>query len=44
MSHSENTFSKIKLRENPSLFVKKTEMKMKFFIKDKTIRDFFTSA
>jgi glycosyltransferase involved in cell wall biosynthesis len=44
MSHSENTFSKIKLRENPSPFVKKTEMKMKFFIKDKTIRDFFTSA
>jgi glycosyltransferase involved in cell wall biosynthesis len=44
MSHSENTFDKIKFRENPSPFVKKTEMKIKFFIKDKTIRDFFTSA
>ncbi len=44
MSHSENTFDKIKFRENPSPFVKKTDMKLKTFIKEKAIRDFFASA
>lgn len=44
MSHSENTFDKIKFRDKLSPFVKKTEMKIKYFIKDKSIRDFFTSA
>jgi hypothetical protein len=45
MSHSENTFDKRKLREdkgNP--FIKKTSMKLKDFIKDKELREFFTCA
>jgi glycosyltransferase involved in cell wall biosynthesis len=45
MSHSANTFDKKKMREdtnNP--FVKKTGMKIKDFIKDKELREFFTSA
>jgi glycosyltransferase involved in cell wall biosynthesis len=45
MSHSENTFDKRKLREdkeNP--FVKKTSMKLKDFIKDKGLREFFATA
>jgi glycosyltransferase involved in cell wall biosynthesis len=45
MSHSSNTFDKKKMREdtnNP--FVKKTDMKLKTFIKEKDLRDFFASA
>ncbi len=45
MSHSENTFDKRKLREdtnNP--FIKKTSMKLKDFIKDKELREFFANA
>jgi hypothetical protein len=45
MSHSANTFDKKKMREdtkNP--FVKKTDMKLKTFIKDKELRDFFATA
>jgi hypothetical protein len=45
MSHSENTFDKKKMREdsnNP--FVKKTGMKIKEFIKDATLRNFFANA
>ena len=44
MSHSENTFDKIKFRDNPSPFVKKTDMKLKSFIREKHIRDFFSTA
>jgi glycosyltransferase involved in cell wall biosynthesis len=44
MSHSENTFDKKKLRESPSPVVKKTDMKMKMFIKEKKLRDFFATA
>lgn len=44
MSHSENTFDKNKLRTEPSPFVKKTNMKMKDFIKDKGLRDFYATA
>lgn len=47
MSHSENTFDKKKLREQETPFVKKTEMKVKTFIKEKNekeLRDFFTNA
>ena len=44
MSHSENTFDKRKMREQENNFVKKTEMKLKAFIKEKEIRDFFASA
>lgn len=45
MSHSENTFDKKKMREqtdNP--LIKKTPMKLKDFIKDKGLRDFFAEA
>jgi glycosyltransferase involved in cell wall biosynthesis len=45
MSHSDNTFDKKKMREqkdNP--FVKKTAMKLRDFIKDSVIRDFFANA
>lgn len=45
MSHSENTFDKRKMREQPdNPLVRKTPMKLKQFIKDKAIRDFFSSA
>lgn len=47
MSHSENTFDKKKLREQETPFVKKTEMKIKAFIKEKNekeIREFFSNA
>lgn len=44
MSHSENTFDKRKMREQQNPFVKKTSMKLKDFIKDKVLRDFFASA
>jgi glycosyltransferase involved in cell wall biosynthesis len=47
MSHSENTFDKKKLREQESPFVKKTEMKLKTFIKEsheKNLREFFSNA
>jgi glycosyltransferase involved in cell wall biosynthesis len=45
MSHSANTFDKKKMREDPkNPFVKKTDMKLKLFIKDKDLREFFSSA
>jgi glycosyltransferase involved in cell wall biosynthesis len=44
MSHSENTFDKKKLREDPNPLVKKTSMKIKDFIKDTTLRTFFSNA
>ena len=44
MSHTENTFDKKKLRESENPFVKKTAMKIKDFIRDAKLRDFFTSA
>lgn len=44
MSHSENTFDKKKLREQETPFVKKTGMKIKDFIRDKTLRDFYATA
>jgi glycosyltransferase involved in cell wall biosynthesis len=44
MSHSENTFDKKKMREQESPFMKKTDMKLKTFIKEKEIREFFASA
>lgn len=45
ISHSENTFDKKKLREdtnNP--FIKETQMKIKQFIKDQKLREFFKNA
>jgi hypothetical protein len=45
MSHSDNTFDKKKMREMPdNPLVKKTSMKLRDFIKDKMLRDFFESA
>ncbi len=44
MSHSENTFDKKRLRDSENPFIKKTTMKIKDFIKEKDIRDFFTTA
>jgi len=44
MSHTENTFDKKKMRENPNPLVKKTEMKLRSFIKNSAIREFFANA
>jgi len=47
MSHSENTFDKKKLREQENPFIKKTEMKLKTFLKEKhekEMREFFVNA
>jgi glycosyltransferase involved in cell wall biosynthesis len=44
MSHSENTFDKKKLREDPNPLIKKTGMKIKDFIKDSGLRSFFSNA
>jgi glycosyltransferase involved in cell wall biosynthesis len=44
MSHSENTFDKKKLREDPNPLIKKTDMKIKTFIKDAELRAFFSNA
>jgi len=45
MSHSENTFDKTQFRQsldtNP--FIKKTQLKLRNFIKDMPLRDFFSS-
>jgi glycosyltransferase involved in cell wall biosynthesis len=45
MSHSENTFDKKKMREDPNNpFVKLTPMKLRDFIRDKAARDFYATA
>lgn len=44
MSHTENTFDKKRLRETQNQFVNKTGMKIKDFIKDAKLREFFASA
>lgn len=44
MSHTENTFDKKKMRDEPNPFVKKTSMKLKDFIRDGELRTFFASA
>jgi hypothetical protein len=42
ISHSENTFNKIKMREDPSNpYVKKTAMKINTFIKEAPLRNFY---
>ena len=42
-SHSENTFNKIKMREDPNNpFIKKTAMKIRDFIRDPELRAFFS--
>ena len=45
MSHTENTFDKKKMREGPlTPLVKKTEMKLRDFIEETSIREFFKNA
>jgi len=44
MSHTENTFDKKKMRDEPNPFVKKTTLKLKDFIRDGELRTFFASA
>ena len=44
MSHTENTFDKKKLREQESPVFRLTAMKIKDFIKDKKLRDFYADA
>lgn len=44
MSHSENTFDKDELRTQENPFVKKTSLKLKDFIKDKSLREFYSKA
>ncbi len=45
MSHSENTFDKKKmLEQGESPFLKKTVMKLRDFIKEKPLREFFQAA
>jgi hypothetical protein len=44
MSHTQNTFDKKKMRETENMFVKKTNMKIKDFIKEKNLREFYLSA
>ena len=44
MSHSDNTFDKKNMREQDNQFIKKTAMKIKDFIKNSTLRDFYKNA
>ena len=44
MSHSDNTFDKRKMREVESPVMKKTAMKIRDFIKEKALRDFYATA
>lgn len=44
MCHSENTFSKGKLRDTPSPVMKKTSMTLKTFVKSAKQREFYTTA
>lgn len=44
MSHSENTFDKKKMRDGTNPMVKETIMKLRDFIKDKGLREFYSKA
>lgn len=44
IAHSENTFNKERFLEEESKFVKKTTMKIRDFIKDKSLREFYSKA
>ena len=44
ISHSENTFDKKKLRENPSPLIKETQLKINQFIRNARMRSFFADA
>ena len=41
MSHSDNTFDKTQLRHKENPLIKKTALKLKDFIVDKELREFF---
>ena len=43
MSHSDNTFDKTQLRNKDNPLIKKTSLRLKDFIEDKDLRDFFAS-
>ena len=44
ISHSENTFDKKKLRENPNPLMKETQLKINQFIRNARMRSFFADA
>jgi glycosyltransferase involved in cell wall biosynthesis len=44
MSHSENTFDKTQMRTQENPFIKKMSLKIKEFIKEKELREFYTNA
>jgi glycosyltransferase involved in cell wall biosynthesis len=44
MSHSENTFDKERFLTEPSPFVKRTQLQLKDFVKDKSLREFYEKA
>jgi len=44
MSHSDNTYDKKKLRESTNSFMKKTSLKISYFIKNASMRKFFETA
>ena len=44
IAHSENTYNKEQLINGSNPFMKKTSMKLKDFIKDATLREFYSSA
>jgi len=44
MSHTENTFDKRKLRDSPNPLFKKTNLKLRNFVKDASLRDFYADA
>jgi glycosyltransferase involved in cell wall biosynthesis len=44
ISHNDNTFNKKQFRETPNHFVKKTSLKLPYFIKDAKTRKFFETA
>lgn len=44
MSHTENTFDKKKMRDGSNPMVKETSLKLKDFIKDKRMREFYETA
>ncbi len=44
ISHSQNTFDKKKMREYENPMVKKTDLKIKLFIRDSKMREFYASA
>jgi glycosyltransferase involved in cell wall biosynthesis len=44
MSHSENTFDKKDIRDRENHFIKHTKLKLKDFVKDKKLRDFYSNT